>query len=141
LEPDNVSIIDEQHWQAYNRFWVVLADVYGKDREDVLVPSLGQRARGLVESMNLPAAEMAAAVVAGGFGAVVSMNPGKLIDKAVKLRGEKFPRVVCHLALFYVYRASLTAASSCIDEFVSLLPLFLASESEQCKNRLQLFLW
>ena len=141
MKPDNVSIIEEQYWQVYTRFWAVLEDVYGKDRGDFSVPSLGQRARGLVESMNIPAAEMAAAVVAGGFGAVVNMNPGKLIDKAVKLRGEKFPRVVCHLALLYLYRASLEATSSFVNQFVSLLPLFLASESEQCKNRLQLFLW
>lgn len=30
-------------------------------------PSFGQRARGLVESLNIPAAEVAAVVVAGGM--------------------------------------------------------------------------
>lgn len=139
---NEVSVIDDGDWQIYNKLWDILRDMHGRGKGDPMSgPSLGQRARGLVESMNIPAAEMAAAVVAGGLGAVVNMNPSKLIDKAMKLRGEKFPRVVFHLVVLYIYKGSLEAASSCIHQFLSLLPLFLSIESEQCKNRLQLFLW
>lgn len=134
--------ITNEHWCIYDRMWSLLRDINGKGKgETSTAPSLGQRARGLVESINIPAAEMAAAVVAGGLGAVVSMNPSKLIDKAIKLRGDRFPRVAFHLVLLYIHRASFEAASSCVQQFVVLLPVFLALENDQSKNRLQLFLW
>lgn len=105
-------------------------------------PSLGQRARGLVESLNIPAAEMAAAVVAGGLGAVVGINvPTKIVDKATRLRSERCPRIVFRLVLLYLYEAGAEQASQCVQQFLALLPVFLSAESEMNKNRLQLFLW
>ncbi|MCO5595749.1 hypothetical protein L7F22_049797 [Adiantum nelumboides] len=136
------SCVQREGWQIYDKLWDVIRDMHGRGKGDSMSgPSLGQRARGLVESINLPAAEMAAAVVAGGLGAVVSMNPGKLFDKAIKLRGDKFPRVVLHLVMLYIYKGPFESASACVHQFLSVLPLFLTSENEQCKSRLQLFLW
>jgi len=104
-------------------------------------PTLGQRARGLVESLNIPAAEMAAAVVSSGLGAV-GMNPSnKLVDKVFRLRGERCPRIVFRLVVLYLYNADLQSATLCVQQFLALLPSFVSSEVEQNKNRLQLFLW
>lgn len=44
-------------------------------------PSLGQRARGLVESLNIPAAEVAAVVVSGGIGNALTAKPNKMLIK------------------------------------------------------------
>lgn len=103
-------------------------------------PSLSQRARGLVESLNIPAAEMAAVVVSGGIGSALGGKPSKNVDKAMLLRGERCPRIVYRLVILYLCRASLERASRCVQQFIPLLPLLLAADDEQSKARLQLFI-
>lgn len=104
-------------------------------------PSLGQRARGLVESLNIPAAEMAAVVVSGGLGNALGGKSSKNVDKAMILRGEKCPRVVFRLVVLYLCRASLQRASRGVQQVIPLLPSLLLSDDEQSRNRLQLFIW
>ncbi|KAJ7525246.1 hypothetical protein O6H91_17G043300 [Diphasiastrum complanatum] len=134
-------------WHLYDSLWSLLTAFYSaQSRAGTGVapagPTLGQRARGLVESLNVPASEMAAAVVSGGLGSVVGINlPIRLVDKAIKLRAEKCPRVVFRLVLLYLYKADLQAASHCVQQFISILPGIFSPENEAMKNRLHLFLW
>ncbi|XP_073009112.1 BEACH domain-containing protein B-like isoform X3 [Typha latifolia] len=100
-------------------------------------PSFGQRARGLVESLYIPAAEMAAVVVSGGLGNALGGKVNKNVDKATMLRGERCPRVILHLVILYLCKASLESASRCVQQFISLLPSLLTSDDDQSKNRLQ----
>eukprot|EP01018_Ginkgo_biloba_P014188 Gb_28819 [translate_table: standard] len=144
---DEVEIKDHC-WDLYEKVWILISLMNGKGPSNrtstssaSTAPSLGQRARGLVESLNVPAVEMAAAVVSGGLGAVVSINSSKLFDKAIRLRGEKCPRIVFRLVLLYLCKADLEGASRCVQQFVSLLPCLLSADNEQSKNRLQLFIW
>ncbi|GBG71673.1 hypothetical protein CBR_g9087 [Chara braunii] len=163
------SISRDKCWRLYNQVWVLLEMMNGRARgaafaaSDSVVlmggssgvasgsglaglvppPTIGQRARCLVESINAPAAEVAAAV-SGSFGAVVgggiSGITSKGSDKAMKMRGEKCPRVVFRLVLLYLHEADLESAAKCKNQFLSLLPDLLSVENEANKNRLQLFL-
>lgn len=105
-----------------------------------LMPSLSQRARGLVESLNIPAAEMAAAV-SGGISSALVGKPYKAVDKAIILRGERCLRFVNRLIIIYLCRSSLERASRCVQQVVPILPLLLTVDDEQSKSRLQLLLW
>ncbi|KAL0289478.1 UNVERIFIED_CONTAM: BEACH domain-containing protein B [Sesamum calycinum] len=105
-----------------------------------MVPSLGQRARGLVESLNIPAAEMAA-VVSGGISSALVGKPNKTVDKAMLLRGERCSRFVYRLIILYLCRSSLERASQCVQQFIPILPFLLTADDEQSKSRLQLFIW
>ncbi|XP_057837661.2 BEACH domain-containing protein B isoform X1 [Cryptomeria japonica] len=143
----NQEIATEDHcWHLYDKVWTLISEMNGMGPSKRFIerttgPSLGQRARGLVESLNIPAAEMAAAVVSGGLAGVVNINTSKVADKAIRLRGEKWPRILFRLVLLYVYKADLGGASRCAQQFVSLLPRLLLNDNEQIKNRLQLFIW
>jgi hypothetical protein len=107
---------------------------------NIEVPSLGQRARGLVESLNVPATEMAAAVVSGGIGTALGAKINRFSEKATLLREEIFPRVFFHLVILYLCKAGLENASKCVLQFMSLLPV-LISEDEQSKNKLHFLIW
>lgn len=142
---DEAGVMDDKWWNLYDKTWVLVTEVSGKGPSKVLPknsslsgPSLGQRARGLVESLNIPAAEMAAVVVAGGISNALG---SKANNKAMLLRGEKLPRVVFHLVLLYLCKADLEKASKCVQQFISLLPSLLTSDDDQSKNRLQYFIW
>lgn len=105
-----------------------------------MVPSLSERARGLVESLNIPAAEMAA-VVSGGISSALVGKPNRTVDKAMLLRGERCLRFVNRLMILYLCRSSLERASRCVQQVIPVLPSLLTADDEQSKNRLQLFLW
>lgn len=105
-----------------------------------LMPSLSQRARGLVESLNIPAAEMAAAV-SGGISSALVGKPNKAVDKAMLLRGERCLRFVNRLMILYLCRTSLERASRCVQQVVPILPFLLTADDDQSKSRLQLFIW
>lgn len=105
------------------------------------VPTLGQRARGLVESLNIPAAEVAAVVVSGGIGNALVGKPNKNVDKAMLLRGERCPRIIFRLVVLYLCRSSLERASRCVQQVIPLLPCLLTADDEQSKSRLHLFIW
>lgn len=143
----NEVVMDDHHWHLYDKVWTLVSEMSGKGPSKRSVasastgPSLGQRARGLVESLNMPAVEMATAVVSGGFSAVANISTSKLVDKAIRLRGEKCPRILFRLVLLYLCKADLERASRCVQQFVSLLPYLLSTDNEQIKNRLQLFIW
>lgn len=139
--------LDVGWWNLYDNIWAIISEMSGKASNKMFSkgpasggPSLGQRARGLVESLNIPATEMAV-VVSGGIGGAFGARPSKHFDKAMLLRNEKCPRIVFHLVLLYLCRASPEKASTCVQQFCVLLPTFLSSEEEQLKNRIHLFLW
>ncbi|CAJ2641153.1 unnamed protein product [Trifolium pratense] len=140
--------IEEKWWNLYDSLWVVISKMNGKGPSNVLPksssfagPSLGQRARGLVESLNIPAAEVAAVVVSGGIGNALTAKPNKSVDKAMVLRGERCPRIIYHLVILYLCKSSLEKASRCVQQFTSLLPCLLTADDEQSKSRLQLIIW
>ncbi|KAK2659945.1 hypothetical protein Ddye_006478 [Dipteronia dyeriana] len=140
-------IVDEKWWDIYDNLWIIISEMNGKGPSKMLpkssslvAPSFGQRARGLVESLNIPAAEMAAVVVAGGIGSALGGKPTKNVDKAMLLRGERFPRIVFRLVILYLCQASLERASRCVQQVIPLLPSLLAADDEQSKGRLQLFI-
>ncbi|XP_043712024.1 BEACH domain-containing protein B-like isoform X2 [Telopea speciosissima] len=140
--------IDDEWWNLYDKLWIIVSEINGKGPSKILAkhlaiigPSLGQRARGLVESLNIPAAEMAAVVVSGGIGNALGGKPSKSVDKAMLLRGEKCPRIVFRLVILYLCKAGLERASKCVQQVIPLLPCLLAADDEQSKSRLQLFIW
>ncbi|XP_022773061.1 BEACH domain-containing protein B-like isoform X4 [Durio zibethinus] len=142
------DITGDKWWNLLDNLWIVISEMNGKGPSKIgprisasVGPSFGQRARGLVESLNIPAAEMAAVVVSGGIGNALSGKPNKNVDKAMALRGERCPRIVFRLLILYLCISSLERASRCVQQFISLLPTFLASDDEQSKSRLQLFIW
>ncbi|XP_021759768.1 BEACH domain-containing protein B-like isoform X1 [Chenopodium quinoa] len=141
-------IADDNWWSLYDCLWVVISEMNGKGPGKTMPkstsfsgPSLGQRARGLVESLNIPAAEMAAVVVSGGLGNALGGKSSKNVDKAMLLRGEKCPRVVFRLVILYLCRASLQRASRGVQQVIPLLPSLFLPDDEQSRNRLQLFIW
>ncbi|XP_051118042.1 BEACH domain-containing protein B isoform X2 [Andrographis paniculata] len=141
-------LISDQWWNIYDNLWVIISEMNGKGPSKVLPrgassstsPSLGQRARGLVESLNIPAAEMAA-VVSGGISSALVGKSNKTVDKAMLLRGEKCSRFVNRLIVLYLCRSSLERASRCVQLVIPILPLLLSADDEQSKSRLQLFIW
>eukprot|EP00258_Populus_trichocarpa_P035046 XP_024451065.1 BEACH domain-containing protein B isoform X2 [Populus trichocarpa] len=142
------EVINDKWWDLYENFWIIISEINGKGPSKMMLkssaaagPSLGQRARGLVESLNIPAAEMAAVVVSGGIGNALAGKPNKTADKAMLLRGERCPRIVFRLAILYLCRSSLERASRCVQQVIALLPSILAADDEQSKSRLQLFIW
>ncbi|KAJ4830317.1 hypothetical protein Tsubulata_011294 [Turnera subulata] len=135
------NIINDEWWNVYDNLWVIINEVTVKSPSKMMPkssptggPSFGQRARGLVESLNIPAAEMAAAVVSGG-------KLSKIVDKAMLLRGERCPRIVSRLTLLYLSSSSLQRASRCVQQVIALLPYFLAVDDENSKSRLQFLIW
>uniref|UniRef100_A0A0D9VCI8 BEACH domain-containing protein B n=1 Tax=Leersia perrieri TaxID=77586 RepID=A0A0D9VCI8_9ORYZ len=105
-------------WSFYDKIWTLLYNMNGRGQNrltpkgsNAAAPSIGQRARGLVESLNIPAAEMAAVVVTGGIGSALSGKANKNADKAMMLRGERFPRIIFHLIILYLCKSGLENAS------------------------------
>ncbi|KAF6143571.1 hypothetical protein GIB67_029740 [Kingdonia uniflora] len=142
------EVMDDKRWSFYDKLWVIIGEMNGKGPSKMLPkssssvgPSFGQRARGLVESLNIPAAEMAAVVVSGGIGNALGGKTNKTIDKAMILRGEKCPRLVFRLVILYLCKSCLERASRCVQQVLALLPCLLAAEDEQSKSRLQFFIW
>ncbi|BFG19464.1 hypothetical protein CerSpe_057380 [Prunus speciosa] len=142
------GIVNEKWWNPYDNLWIILSEMNGKGPSKSLPksspsvgPSFGQRARGLVESLNIPAAEVAAVVVSGGIGSALGGKPNKNVDKAMLLRGERCPRIIFRLVILYLCRSSLERASRCVQQVISLLPCLLVADDEQSKSRLQLFIW
>ena len=145
---NEVDIHDDNWWHLYDNMWIIISEMNGKGPSKMLPksstqvgPSFGQRARGLVESLNIPAAEVAAVVVSGGIGSALGGKPNKNVDKAMLLRGERCPRIIFRLVILYLCRSSLERASRCVQQVIPLLPCLLAADDEQSKNRLQLFIW
>ncbi|XP_037496380.1 BEACH domain-containing protein B [Jatropha curcas] len=142
------GVIDDKWWYLYDNLWVIISAMNGKGPSKMLTkssqsvgPSIGQRARGLVESLNIPAAEMAAVVVSGGIGNALGGKPNKTVDKAMLLRGERCPRIVFRLGIVYLCKSSLERASRCVQQVILLLPSLLVADDEQSKSRLQFLLW
>ncbi|XP_023910441.2 BEACH domain-containing protein B isoform X2 [Quercus suber] len=142
------DVFDEKWWNLFDSLWVIISEMNGKGPSKMLPkfssavgPSFGQRARGLVESLNIPAAEVAAVVVSGGIGSALGGKQNKNVDKAMLLRGERFPRIIFRLVILYLCKSSLERASRCVQQVISLLPCLLAADDEQSKSRLQLFIW
>nr|POF26456.1 beach domain-containing protein b [Quercus suber] len=142
------DVFDEKWWNLFDSLWVIISEMNGKGPSKMLPkfssavgPSFGQRARGLVESLNIPAAEVAAVVVSGGIGSALGGKQNKNVDKAMLLRGERFPRIIFRLVILYLCKSSLERASRYVQQVISLLPCLLAADDEQSKSRLQLFIW
>ncbi|KAL8030230.1 hypothetical protein ABFX02_14G273200 [Erythranthe guttata] len=134
-------------WNIYDNLWIIIIEMYGKGSSKQLprsssfmMPSLSQRARGLVESLNIPAAEMAA-VVSGGISSALVGKPNRTVDKAMLLRAERCLRFVNRLMILYLCRSSLERASRCVQQVIPVLPSLLTADDDQSKNRLQLLIW
>ncbi|XP_044956208.1 BEACH domain-containing protein B-like isoform X2 [Hordeum vulgare subsp. vulgare] len=135
--------VSDDWWSFFDKVWSIICNLNGKgpsklipkSPQNVGVPSLGQRARGLVESLNVPGAEMAAVVVSSG---IAKMNI--FADRATILREEIFPRIFFHLVILYLCKAGLENASKCVLQFMSLLP-FLIADDDQSKNKLHFLIW
>lgn len=147
VDLDGRKRISDEWWNIYDNIWIIISEMNGKGLSRMLpkssspaVPSLSQRARGLVESLNIPAAEMAAAVSGGISNALVG-KPNKSVDKAMLLRSEKCSRFVNRLTVLYLCKSSLERASRCVQHVVPMLPFLLTADDEQSKSRLQLFIW
>ncbi|XP_068657011.1 BEACH domain-containing protein B [Aristolochia californica] len=148
LPKSNANEAEYGWWNLYDKVWVLIGEMNEKGSGKLVSrssvpggPSFGQRARGLVESLNIPAAEMAAVVVSGGISTALSGKTNKYVDKAMLLRGEKCPRIIFRLVVLYICEADLERASRCIQQFILLLPCLLTADDEQSKSRLQLFIW
>ena len=143
----NEVVMDDHHWHLCDKVWTLVSEINGKrpSKRSVASASIGsslvQRSHGSVESPNMPAVEMATAVVSGGLSAVANISTSKLVDKTIRLRGEKCPRILVRLVLLYPCKADLERAPCCVLQFVFLLPYLLPADNEQIKNRLQLFIW
>ncbi|KAK4359154.1 hypothetical protein RND71_021383 [Anisodus tanguticus] len=145
---NEVEKIDDEWWNLCDNLWNAISEMNDKGPSKMLprssqsvAPSLSQRARGLVESLNIPAAEMAAVIVSGGISNALAGKPNKPVDKAMLLRGEKCPRIVFRLIILYLCKSSLERASRCVQQVIPLLPCLLTADDEQSKSRLQLFIW
>ncbi|KAJ0974642.1 hypothetical protein J5N97_016607 [Dioscorea zingiberensis] len=141
-------MVADEYWVFCDKIWVLIGDLNGKGAGKMLPkstplgpPSFGQRARGLVESLNIPAAEMAAVVVSGGLGNALGGKANKYVDKAIPLRGEKYPRIIFHLLVLYLCKADLGRASKCVQQLIALLPSLFISDDDQSKNKLHFFIW
>ncbi|XP_078166919.1 binding protein isoform X2 [Carex rostrata] len=144
-------------WSLYDKTWILISAINGRGPHRVHqpnkipnvapAPSFGQRARDLVESLNIPAAEVAAVVVAGGAtitsigSALGGGKPNKNIDKAMLLRAEKCARILFHIIIMYLCKADLESASRRVQQFISLLPAILGQDDDQTKNKLHHFIW
>lgn len=142
------DIKEDGWWRLYDKLWVLISEMNDKGPSRTFskgstagCPTFGQRARGLVESLNIPAAEMAAVVVSGGIGNALSGKTTKYVDKAMLLRGERCPRIIFHLLILYLCESDLERASRCVQQFISLLPCLLTADDEQSRTRLHLLLW
>ena len=142
------DIKEDGWWGLYDKLWVLISEMNDKGPSRTFskgsttgCPTFGQRARGLVESLNIPAAEMAAVVVSGGIGNALSGKTTKYVDKAMLLRGERCPRIIFHLLILYLGESDLERASRCVQQFISLLPCLLTADDEQSRTRLHLLLW
>lgn len=143
------DVIEEEWWSLYDSIWVLISEMNGKGSKNKIVSkssnlgllSFRQRARGLVESLNIPTAEMAAVVVSGGIGSALGGKTNKSVDKAMLLRGEKCPRIIFRLLIMYICKASLDRATKCVNQFISLLPCLFISDDELNQNRLQQYIW
>lgn len=56
--PEN-DMFDEEWWNIYDKLWILISEMHGKGPSKLprssssVGPSFGQRARGLVESLNI----------------------------------------------------------------------------------------
>ncbi|RLM79604.1 BEACH domain-containing protein B [Panicum miliaceum] len=114
----NGELLSDDWWSFFDKIWTLLCYLNDKGQtrltpksSNAAGPSIGQRARGLVESLNIPAAEMAAVVVTGGISSTLGGKTNKIADKAMMLRGERFPRIMFHLIIMYLCKAGLENAS------------------------------
>uniref|UniRef100_A0A162A6C6 BEACH domain-containing protein n=1 Tax=Daucus carota subsp. sativus TaxID=79200 RepID=A0A162A6C6_DAUCS len=141
------NMIEEERWTIYDKLWIIIREMHGKGSRKLrklssgVGASFGQRARGLVESLNIPAAEMASAVVSGGISNALVGKTNKPVDKAMLLRGENCPRITYRLLVLYLCESSLARCSQCVQLVIPLLPNLLTVIDEQSKSRLQLFIW
>ncbi|KAI4337584.1 hypothetical protein L6164_015981 [Bauhinia variegata] len=137
--PNEDDALEEQWWNLYDNLWVIISKMLPKSSSST-GPSFGQRARGLVESLNIPAAEVAAVVVSGGIGSALAAKPNRGVDKAMVLRGERCPRIIFRFVILYLCKSSLERASRCVEQVIPLLPCLFIADDEQSKSRLQLFI-
>ncbi|KAJ1260421.1 hypothetical protein BS78_10G231000 [Paspalum vaginatum] len=138
--------VSDDWWSFFDKVWSIICNLNGKGPSKFLpkdpnveVAPLGQRTRGLVESMNVPAAEKAG--VSGGISTALGVKMNRFAVKTTTSREEIVPRVFFHLVILYLCKAGLENASKCVLQFMSLLPILLISEDEQSKNKLHFLIW
>eukprot|EP00850_Spirogloea_muscicola_P002934 SM000011S19112 [mRNA] locus=s11:883394:901254:- [translate_table: standard] len=143
IRPENSLAEKGPHWRLYEMVWALLGSLHGKKVGGKVahlqsVPTLAQRARGLLDSLNGPASEIAGAFNTGQAG---GLTRGLERDKVMKLRGDRCPRVAFRLALLYLHHADLASAARAAEQLSVLLLDLLAVDTDVVRSRLQLFLW
>ncbi|KAL6603651.1 hypothetical protein ACP70R_044012 [Stipagrostis hirtigluma subsp. patula] len=140
--------VSDDWWSFFDKVWNIICNLIGKGPSKLLpkspnveVATLGQRARGLVESLNVPAAERAAVIVPGGIGTALGAKANTFSDKATTSREAIVPRVFFHLVVLYLCKAGLEKVSKLILQFTSLFPTLVISEDDQSKNKMHFFIW
>ncbi|KAG0476321.1 hypothetical protein HPP92_013162 [Vanilla planifolia] len=110
--------VEDVRWVLYDKLWSLITEMSGKGQSKTLPksttlsgPSFGQRARGLVESLNIPAAEMAAVVVSGGIGTALGLLLAVRKQHGMLDDGARF-HVISHLILELVNHGKLMLATS-----------------------------
>ncbi|KAL6873753.1 hypothetical protein ACP4OV_013835 [Aristida adscensionis] len=126
--------VSDDWWSFFDKVWNIICHLNSKGPSKLLpkgpnveAVSLGQRARGLVEPLNVPT------------------TPSKMTrfsDKATPStsREEIIPRVFFHLVVLYFCKAGLENASKCILHFMSLLPTLIL-EDDQSKRKMHFLIW
>ncbi|KAF8687356.1 hypothetical protein HU200_043042 [Digitaria exilis] len=140
--------VSDDWWSFFDKVWIIICNLNGKGPSKLLqkdpnveVASLGQRPRGWVESVNVPASEKAAVVVPGGIGTALAVKMTIFAEKTTTSRDEIIPRVFFHLVILYLCKAGSGNVSKCVLQFMSLLPILLISEDDQSKNKLHFLIW
>lgn len=140
--------VSDDWWSFFDKVWRIICNLNGKGPSKLLqkdpnveVASLGQRPRGWVESVNVPASEKAAVVVPGGIGTALAVKMNIFAEKTTTSRDEIIPRVFFHLVILYLCKAGSGNVSKCVLQFMSLLPILLISDDDQSKNKLHFLIW
>ncbi|WVZ78912.1 hypothetical protein U9M48_026555 [Paspalum notatum var. saurae] len=138
--------VSDDWWSFFDKVWSIICNLNGKGPSKLLpkdpnveAAPLGQRTRGLVESMNVPAAEKAG--VSGGISTALGVKMNIFAEKTTTSKEEIVPRIFFHLVILYLCKAGLENASKCVLQFMSLLPIILISEDDQSKNKLHFLIW
>jgi hypothetical protein len=145
----DVNKVSDDWWNFFDKVWSIIRNLNEKGPSklvpkdpNVEVTSLGQRARGLLESTNVPAAEKTTMVSGGGgIGTALGIKMNRFAEKTTVSREEIIPRIFFHLVILYLCKAGLENAYNCVLQFMSLLPILLISEDDQSKNKLHFLIW
>jgi hypothetical protein len=133
--------VSDDWWSFFDKVWSIICNLRkGPSKLLQKDPNVDVASLGLMESVNVPTPEKAAAVVSGGIGTALGVKMNRFTEKTIVSREEIIPRVFFHLVILYLCKAGSENASKCVLNFMSLLPI-LISEDDQSKNKLHFLIW